>query len=224
MKYHLVLACCFCICVRAQSQTILKFISSDTANVNGYSSIDWPFDSTWVARSAYDDRIQFDYPTTIEIYIDQSRRLLLTRHEIHRDSMITSEYYAQGQLKVKNTSNRGGSLAWITSESYHPNGQLRARWHPSTDTLELLTCYYANGKRALEYWHYGSRAFNDWTEWYESGQVQLEAQYEPGPLTEEMKPFRLPVPIGEWRYYKPDGELQKVEVYEEGKLKETRWK
>ena len=34
----------------------------------------------------------------------------------------------------------------------------------------------------------------------------------------------MSLPIGEWRYYKPNGDLEKIEVYDDGKLKETRAK
>ncbi len=89
------------------------------------------------------------------------------------------------------------------------------------DTLQLSTTYYANGKKQLEYWWYDGRAFNDWTEWYEDGQVKLQGHYEPGPLIEEMK-LREPLPIGEWHYFKPNGAPDKIEFYSEGKLIRTQ--
>jgi antitoxin component YwqK of YwqJK toxin-antitoxin module len=192
--------------------------------VNCFPTDEWPYDTTCVAVDVYDERVSFDYPTTIEVRASDEQATLLTRHIVFKDSSICLRFYPTGQLKVKDVSNRGGSLAWLLNETYHPNGQLRAKWNVSTDTLELLTTYYANGQREREYWYYAARAFNDWTEWYENGQVKLEAHYEQGPLTEEMKPFRESLAIGEWRYYKANGDLEKVEVYEDGKLKETRTK
>lgn len=97
-----------------------------------------------------------------------------------------------------------------------------SRSWPSLDTLQTLTRYYANGRKEIQGWWCAGRAFNDWTEWYEDGQVKLEAHYEPWPIVEP--PYRMSLPIGEWRYYKPNGDLEKIEVYDDGKLKETRAK
>ncbi len=224
MDRYTLLACCSLSLVSAHAQALLTYLTSDTVHVSCYRTDEWPYDTTCVALDVYDERISFSYPTTMEIRDADVKGALLTKHIVHADSLVTLRFYPNGQLKVKDVSNRGSSLAWLLNETYHPNGQLHAKWNVSTDTLGLLTTYYANGEREREYWYYAGRAFNDWTEWHETGQVKLEAHYERGPLTEQMKPFRPSLPIGEWRYYKANGDLEKVEVYEDGKLKETRLK
>jgi len=205
-------------------QTVLTYTASDSVQVNCYASTDWPYETTCVATSVYDDLATFSYPTSIIIHFGSDTNAIVTRHIVYADSLVTFEYYPSGQLKVKNISNRGGSLAWIHNESYHPNGQLRTRWNPSADSLEFLTAYYSNGRRERECWYYALRYFNDLTEWHDNGNVRLEAHYERGPLTQEMKPYRESTRVGEWRYFKPNGDLEKIEVYENGKLKETRTK
>ena len=137
------------------------------------------------------------------------------------DSVYIAHFYREGQLLRRNIESRT-NLTWLFTEDFHPNGQLCSRLWPILDTLQTLTRYYANGQKEREGWWCGMRAFNDWTEWYEDGQVRLEAHYEHWPIVEP--PYRMSLPIGEWHYYNPNGDLEKVEVYEKGKLKETRTK
>lgn len=206
------------------SQNTLTYLISDTIHVSCYPTTEWPYDTTCVAFEVYDDRVFFNYPTTIDVVALDPVATLLTRHVVYHDSLISTRFYPNGRVKVKDVSARGSSLAWLRNENYHSNGQLRAIWHLNSDTLELQTTYYPNGQRECEYWYYAGRAFNDWTEWYDNGQVRLDAHYERGPLTDAMKPYRSSLRIGEWRYYKANGNLEKIEVYEDGQLMETRTK
>lgn len=113
-------------------------------------------------------------------------------------------------------------MAWIYTEEYHPNGQLRYKLSLNSDSLQHGLVFYPNGMKEREFWRSGMSVFNEFTEWYENGQVKLEAHYEPWPRVEP--PYRQSLPVGEWRYYKPNGDLEKIEIYEAGVLKETRMK
>lgn len=159
--------------------------------------------------------------TVVRIFWDPTMSRIASEMRTSGDSVHYAYYYRSGQLMRRNIESRT-NLTWLFTEDFHPNGQLCSRSWPSLDTLQTLTRYYANGRKEIQGWWCAGRAFNDWTEWYEDGQVKLEAHYEPWPIVEP--PYRMSLPIGEWRYYKPNGDLEKIEVYDDGKLKETRAK
>ncbi len=207
------------------SQDTTRYITSDTIHVLGLLSEDWPeepFDSVWMCPGLYvfDASVSFHYPTVAEVYSKDSAQLLLTRETIYRDSLVSCSYHSNGTLKSRHVSGRP-TPKLLSTELYYSNDQLRYGMRYDLDTLQLSTTYYANGKKQLEYWWYEWRAFNDWTEWYDDGRLKLQGHYEPGPLTEELK-HREPLPIGQWHYFKPNGEPEKIEVYSEGKLIRTK--
>jgi hypothetical protein len=205
-------------------QTTIRFTTSDTINVFAVESSYWPFDTTWVAPIAYDLGSDSPYPFSVEVYRDSSWQLILNRVIAYPDSVIELQFYPDEQVKIRNLSANGSSRAWLAAESYHPNGQLRSSHRLDYDSLQQITTYYPDGSREREIWWWSGRLFNKWTEWYENGQVKLEAHYEPGPLTEEIRqrPCCESPPMGEWRYYKETGEIEKIEYYEEGVLIKTR--
>ena len=43
-----------------------------------------------------------------------------------------------------------------------------------------------------------------WITWFENGQIESEIYYEEG------------IPVGTWKYWNPDGTIQKVESYDKG--------
>ncbi|MBL0127208.1 MAG: hypothetical protein IPP83_07045 [Flavobacteriales bacterium] len=159
--------------------------------------------------------------TVARIFWDPTMTRIASELRTHGDSVYTSHYYREGQLMRRNIEDRK-TMGWLYTEYFHPNGQLWSSLWPSRDTLQPMTSYHANGQKERDGWWCAMRAFNDWTEWYENGQVKIEEHYERWPIVEP--PYRMSLPVGEWRYFKPNGDLEKVEVYEDGKLRETRTK
>jgi len=159
--------------------------------------------------------------TIVRVFWDRTMSKIASEMRTSGDSVHIAYYYREGQLMRRNIESRM-NLTWLFTEDFHPNGQLCSRLWMSLDTVQPLTRYYANGQIEIEGWWCAGRAFDDWTEWYEDGQVRLEAHYERWPIVES--PYRMSLPIGTWHYYSPNGNLEKVEVYENGKLKETRTK
>lgn len=208
------------------AQTSLRYTTTDSVNVFAIESTDWPYDTSWVAPIIYDFASDAHYPVTVEVYRDSSWQSILTRSIAYPDSRIDLQFYRNGQVKIRNISDNDSSRVWLAAETYHPNGQLRSSYRLDDDSLQLITTYYPDGSREREIWWWSGRVFNNWTEWHENGQVKLEAFYDPGPLTDQIRrrPCCKSTPIGEWRYFKPDGQIEKIEVYQDGKLIETRTK
>lgn len=194
------------ICSHASAQSTLRFITADTVNVFSFESSHWPYDTSWVAPIVY-DLGDTDYPVQVEIFQDSTWITVLARDFAYRDSLVELEFYSNGQLKTRNLSANGSTRAWLEATSYHPNGQLKSTMRLDYDSLQLVISYYADGsKESQRWWHAGS-LFNEYTEWYENGQVKLDAHYEGWPLNEA----RYSRPIGKWIYYKPNGEIEKIE-------------
>lgn len=221
-KFLLHIAFCFSAQIAylpAHSQTVQEYIVGDTS-VIGQVSNGSSLDTSWVLSSIYDQRVTLPNPSVINIRRTSALDPPLTRYVLNGDTITTSEYYHNGQLKVQNISLRFGS--WLHTAEYHPNGQLHFQLSLKSDSLEHVFVFFPSGMKEREYWWNGLRLFNDFTEWYEDGQVKLEAHYERWPIIEP--PYRMSLPIGEWNYLKPDGKLDKIEVYRDGRLIETRTK
>ena len=219
MKRQAVLMTSLCLLAASQSvaQNVMRFVATDTTNVDAFLSDHWPYDSSWVALVAYDERVIREYPTIVEVFADSSMRHVLTRTVVYLDSLVASEYYKSGQLKVRNLSGQSPPN-WLASESYHPNGQLKSRMRLDSDSLQLVISYYADGSTENQMWWHAGSLFNEYTEWYENGQVKLEAHYERWPLKEA----RYSYPIGIWVYYKPNGEIEKTEDHGGGPVNDTQ--
>ncbi len=202
------------------AQRTLELWRGDSLVIGWYDDYP-PKDSAYIVVLDDDTHAFRNDTTVVRIFWDTTMTRIASEMRTLGDSVYTSHFYRDGQLMRRNIENRQ-TMKWLYTECFHRNGHLWSSLWLALDTLQRMRSYYANGQKEREGWWHAMRAFNDWTEWYEDGQVKIEEHYERWPIVEP--PYRMSLPVGEWRYFKPNGSLEKVEVYEEGKLKETRTK
>jgi len=201
-------------CSQIYAQSTLRFTTADTVNVYARVSEYWPYDTSWVAPVVYNLDGNTRYPVQVEVFTDSAWTAVLTRDILYRDSLVSMEFYLNGQLKIRNLSANGSTRAWLEAVSYYPNGQLKRRMRLDNDSLQLVTSYYADGTKESQMWWFAGSLFNEYTEWHENGRVKLEGFYERWPLQEA----RYTYPIGRWVYYMPNGEVEKIEEHGNGAL------
>jgi antitoxin component YwqK of YwqJK toxin-antitoxin module len=132
------------------------------------------------------------------------------------DSVIVDYYYSNGQLAYKEVTFRS---KFIYYEKWCENGQLVTKIHFTLARRTLVTHYYCNGKKKVEYFAGNGTATGKWVEWYENGNIKTEGYY-PDYADEEVAKGPLPFPLetGTWKYYDERGRLEKEIIYNKGKV------
>ena len=143
--------------------------------------------------------------------------ILLYRSFYSRDTLICIDYWSNGKKKkiqkYSVDSTKQIIIEKISWEKYCNNGQIINKALINTTNPQHLVTYYCNGNKASEmYWsikfRYGVTGKLVW--WYEDGQVQFEKHFDD-------KGYKM----GEWKYWKKDGTLDRIEIYKDDELIET---
>jgi len=149
-----------------------------------------------------------------KIFFDSNKKKLAYFSSIIADTCTRTNYWRNGKIKDKAiyVKSNEGDFRWWCQESYCENGQLIVKHCPHIDFIEdqLLTRYYCNGKKDLEYTQHGNTAIGNFTKWYEDGTTQF------------INHFDENGPSGEWKFWDEKGNLKKVETYKDGSLIDTK--
>ncbi len=149
---------------------------------------------------------------TWKVYFDHNKKQLAFESYLENDSIcIHNDYWRNGRLKRKGTFYKvtNDFFGWGSDETYCSNGQLLCKCCFNDDTLCIG--YYCNGQKHFQYNRIeGAYANGLYLVWHENGQKMSEVN------------FVKHVEEGEKKYWDEKGKLQKIEVYKEGKLIETK--
>lgn len=140
-------------------------------------------------------------------------------HKCPTDTCTTEYFYPDGKLKKKEI---GVGPSLIYTEEFCENGQLKfAPFNPNAREKVLVTNYYCNGKKKMEfYWVAGIYA-GDYTEWNENGTLSIKGHYDDDSKKIESifkGQWVALEKIGTWQYFDGSGKLIKEELYDNGKI------
>jgi hypothetical protein len=115
------------------------------------------------------------------------------------------QWHANGQKAAEGRyvdGQRDGAWAW-----WHPSGKLAARGRFSHGSeVGIWNWWHPNGQTETRGDHVGGRRAGLWQSWYPTGAVRAEGHYRNGSKD------------GAWKYWTQEGEPEKTETYELGRL------
>ena len=150
----------------------------------------------------------------IEVYYDTTKESLAYKTFAEPDTCHKYQYWKNGQLKkhVIYLSEPSRNVpVWWWEEAYCENGQLIYRG-PTFNQSERFAyvLYDCNGGKRKEFIREGEGIVGEIKLWYANGQLK------------EVWNWKDYKEDGEWKYFSEAGSLVKVEVYDMGKLVETK--
>jgi antitoxin component YwqK of YwqJK toxin-antitoxin module len=207
MKRYLILIVCLIFWGGMKGQNV-GFID-DTLAIFHYGNLadDKDIDST-VYFLDFDKR----YNNWI-IYFDYAKQHLAYQSNLKGDTCIMINYWRNGNIKERTIYAKGkfNLFEWYSEEEYCKNGQLIFKDCPiQTEEKKLVLRYYCSGQLKMKWWIQGHTADGLFTQWYENGKIKSEWNF----VNKKQE--------GEWKYWDESGKLQKIEIYKEGKLIETK--
>lgn len=133
-------------------------------------------------------------------FYDENRKNICLHYSCDDDTCTTTNYYRNG--RKKSTVITYSDLYVLFESFWYDNDQLYYEIHPLFET-ETITEYYRTGERLRRYTMFNLRTIGKYEEWYISGQVRQEGEYD-----------TLAREVGLWRTYNSDGELVEKQIYD----------
>tara|TARA_R110002096_G_scaffold384852_2_gene578709 strand:+ start:998 stop:1618 length:621 start_codon:yes stop_codon:yes gene_type:complete len=134
------------------------------------------------------------------------------------DTLFCIDYYSNNNKKkvsiyLVDTLNNG-IIESISEGFWCREGQLIVRVQLNTFEPQTITNYYCNGNKKNQMlvssrYRYG--VSGKMISWYENGQIKFENYYDD-------KGYKT----GKWKYWKEDGTLDRIEIYKDDELVETK--
>ena len=144
-----------------------------------------------------------------KIYFDTNKKNLAYETRFKGDTLFQIDYYEIGHVKLMDSYIKNGrSYVWLCHYEGCENGQKIINWCPYLFVNKtLITRYYCNGNKRIEYTQFEDKWDGLFTEWYENGFKKEQVNF----INNNME--------GEKKYWDNKGNLIKIELYQSGVLK-----
>jgi antitoxin component YwqK of YwqJK toxin-antitoxin module len=152
------------------------------------------------------------------IYFDTNRTQLAYRSYFNDKTFVIEEYWKNGNLRYKteyiDTTTMRYSSTLHYETLYCENGQFVQKMIYGTSEKQHIKSFYCNGNKWVDqYFTYTAKygVVGNFRYWYENGNIMFDTNYDDFGNKQ-----------GEWNYWKEDGSLDRIEVYKDDVLIETK--
>ncbi len=151
------------------------------------------------------------YAAPYLVYYDTAHLHVAFRSYMREDTAYKINYWRSGTLKeTEKYLKKINYFDLCYVEQYCENGTRICQYWPHASDLLHLEKFYCNGQKKEEFNTLRGKFEGTYSGWYENGNKKFEKNY-----------FNSKSD-GEWHYWKENSELEKIEIYSNGKLIETK--
>ncbi len=156
--------------------------------------------------------LKYEITGNWKVFYDTECKLIATIQTVKNDTFYFEHFYKNGNIKRRciftnfySKKRKELSDAW-----WYENGQLNVDVNFSSFPC-IVKNYYRNGQQRMEFYYIDEwlTVEGEYKEWYENGKLKSTGFYKDNEKD------------GIWKYYKKNGDLEKTEIYDNGKLIRT---